>query len=290
MAKSLLLAGAAIGWTMLAQTAVADPVAVVAAENFYGDIAAEIGGVNVAVTNIQTDPDGDPRLLGASAATARALSEAKIVIVNGADDDPWMEKLLAANNAPGRREIRVASLVHENSSDNPPLWSNPATVRALANALTIDFGIVDPAHRMEYQRAGTAFLAGLEPLDAKIAAMRGKYAESSVVALEPAFGAMADLLGLKVHNERFASSAMKAEPNSADLADLESDLEGHKVKLMLYNAQASDPAVQRLLQIARQEKIPVVGVSEAKPANMTYQEWIIEQLEAIDRALASSAF
>ena len=235
--------------------------------------------------------DDDPHLFEASAATARALSDAKIVIDNGADYDPWMEKLLAANNAPGRREIRVASLVHENSSDNSRLWYNPATVRALANALTIDFAIVDPAHRIEYQRAGTAFLAGLESLNAKIAAMRGKYADSSVVALEPAFGAMADFLGLKVHNGRFASSSMKKpELSSADVADFESDLKSYKVKLMLYNAQASDPAVQRLLQIARQEKIPVVGVSEAKPANMTYQQWIIDQLDAIDRALASSAF
>jgi zinc/manganese transport system substrate-binding protein len=81
-----------------------------------------------------------------------------------------------------------------------------------------------------------------------------------------------------------------ADLSSADVADFESGLKSYKVKLVLYKAPAGDPAVKRLLQIARQEKIPVVRVSEAKPANMTHQQWIIDQLDAIDRALASSAF
>ena len=82
----------------------ADPVKIVAAENFYGDVARQIGGADVAVTSILSNPDEDPHLFEASAATAKALADARIVIVNGADYDPWMEKLLAANKSPGRRE------------------------------------------------------------------------------------------------------------------------------------------------------------------------------------------
>ncbi len=176
MTKSVMFAGVALGLAIPVQPALADPIIVVAAENSYGDVAAQIGGANVAVTSILSNPDDDPHLFAASAATAKALSGAKIVIVNGADYDPWMEKLLAANQAPGRREILVASLAHKKPGDNPHLWYNPATVRALASALTVDFGIVDPAHRSDYQKAGTAFLAALEPVDAKIAEMRRKYA------------------------------------------------------------------------------------------------------------------
>src|SRR6476646_8688366 len=117
-----LLSIAAVSTGFGAPVAAADPVKVVASENFYGDLAQQIGGANVEVTSILTNPDQDPHLFEASASTARNLASAKVVIVNGADYDPWMEKLLSANKAPGRMEIVVAKLVHKKSGDNPHLW------------------------------------------------------------------------------------------------------------------------------------------------------------------------
>src|SRR5579872_6675055 len=149
--KLHVLAAITIG--ALSAPAFADPVKVVAAENFYGDVASQIGGANVAVTSILSNPDDDPHLFEASASTAKALSDAKIVIVNGVDYDPWMEKLLAANKAPGRREILVATLAHKKAGDNPHLWYNPATIKAVGNALAVDLAIADPAHRADYQKA-----------------------------------------------------------------------------------------------------------------------------------------
>jgi len=290
MTKIFILAGAALAVALLVQPACAEPVNVVAAENFYGDVARQIGGANVAVTSILSNPDDDPHLFEASPATARALAAAKIVIVNGADYDPWMEKLLAAHKSPGRREIVAANLAHKKAGDNPHLWYNPATVRAVANALMVDLGVVDPVHRADYQKAGTEFLATLDPLDAKIADMRKKYVGAPVTASEPVFGYMAELIGLKVHNEKFALAVMNnAEPSASDVAAFEDDLKGHKVKVMLYNAQASEPAVARLVQIAKDEKIPVVGVSETEPADTNYVQWMTKQLDALDKALSGPA-
>ena len=50
----------------IAAPALADPVKIVAAENFYGDLATQIGGANVAVTSILSSPDQDPHLFEAS--------------------------------------------------------------------------------------------------------------------------------------------------------------------------------------------------------------------------------
>jgi zinc/manganese transport system substrate-binding protein len=120
--------------------------------------------------------------------------------------------------------------------------------------------------------------------------MRKKYAGSPVTASEPVFGYMAELLGLKVHNEKFALAVMNnTEPSASDVAAFENDLKGHKVKVMLYNAQASEPAVQRLVQIAKDEKIPVVGVSETEPADTNYQQWMNQQLDALEKALSGPA-
>jgi len=286
--KFLFAAAAAVA--LMSGPALAEPVKVVAAENFYGDVAAQIGGDNVAVTSILSNPDDDPHLFEASASTAKALTDAKIVVVSGADYDPWMEKLLSANKAPGRREILVATLAHKKAGDNPHLWYNPATMKAVGNTLGVDLAIVDPAHRADYQKGATAFAASLEPLEAKISAMRAKYAGQPITASEPVFGSMAELLGLKVHNEKFALAVMNnTEPSASEVAGFEDDLKGHKVKVMLYNAQASEPAVQRLVQIAKDQKIPVVGVSETEPADATYQQWMTSQLDALDKALSGQA-
>ena len=274
----------------LSAPAFADPVKIVAAENFYGDLASQIGGANVAVTSILSNPDDDPHLFEASPDTAKALTDAKIVIVNGVDYDPWMEKLLSAHNAPDRKEIIVARLVGHKPGDNPHLWYDPAYVKAAGKALVADLTAVDPAHKADYGQGYAKFLDSLKPLDDKITAMRKSYAGQPVTASEPVFGYQAGLIGLKVHNEKYALAVMNnAEPTPSEVAAFENDLKGKKVKAMLYNAQASEPAVGKLVQLAKDNNIPVVGVSETEPPNSTYQDWMMGQLNALDKALSGGA-
>jgi len=274
----------------LSAPAFADPVNVVAAENFYGDLATQIGGPNVVVTSILSNPDDDPHLFEASPDTAKALTDAKVVIVNGVDYDPWMEKLLSAHKAPSRKEIIVAQLVGHKPGDNPHLWYDPAYMKAAAKAMVADLTAVDPAHKADYEQGQAKFLDSLKPLDDKIAAMHKSYAGQPVTASEPVFGYQAALIGLKVHNEKYALAIMNnAEPTPSEVAAFENDLKGKKVKAMLYNAQASEPAVGKLVQLAKDNGIPVVGVSETEPPNSTYQDWMMGQLDALDKALAGGA-
>ena len=278
---------AAIAVCGLAAPAFADPVKVVAAENFYGDMASQIGGANVAVTSILSNPDQDPHLFEASPETAKALSDAKVVIVNGVDYDPWMEKLLSGHKAPGRKEVVVGALVGHKAGDNPHLWYDPAYMKAAAKALGADLVAVDPAHKADYELGQAKFLGSLKPLDEKIATMRKSYAGQPVTASEPVFGYQAGLIGLKVHNEKYALAIMNnAEPTPAEVAAFENDLKGRHVKAMLYNAQASEPAVGKLVQLAKDNGIPVVGVSETEPSGSTYQAWMMGQLDTLDKALA----
>jgi zinc/manganese transport system substrate-binding protein len=290
MFRSPLVAAVFAASAVAAAPALADPVKIVAAENFYGDVAGQIGGDAVAVTSILTNPDQDPHLFEASAATAKALADAKIVIVNGVDYDPWMEKLLGAHKAPDRKEIIVARLVGRKAGDNPHLWYEPDTIKAAAKALAADLEAIDPAHKADYDKGEAQFLESLKPLDAKIAEMRKKYEGLPVTASEPVFGYQAGLIGFKVLNEKFALAVMNnAEPSASEVAGFENDLKGHKVKAMLYNAQASEPTVARLVQMAKDNNIPVVGVSETEPTNSTYQKWMLRQLDALDAALGGAA-
>jgi zinc/manganese transport system substrate-binding protein len=286
--KPLFLA--TLSFAVFCAPAFADAVKVVAAENFYGDVANQIGGGNVTVTSILTNPDVDPHLFEASAETARALTDAKVVVANGAGYDIWMERLMNANKVLGRKDIVVGQLVGRHAGDNPHLWYDPAYMKAAAKAIAGALVAVDPVHKAEYQQGEANFIASLGPLDAKIADMRRRFAGQPVTASEPVFGYQAGLIGLKVHNEKFAWTIMvNAEPTASQVADFEDDLKGHKVKAMLYNAQASEPAVQRLVNLARGNSIPIVGVSETEPPGSSYQAWMYAQLDALDRALSSGA-
>jgi zinc/manganese transport system substrate-binding protein len=160
-------------------------------------------------------------------------------------------------------------------------------MKAAAKALVADLAAVDPAHEAEYAAGGTKFLDSLKPLDDKIAAMRKSYAGEPVTASEPVFGYQAALIGLNVHNEKFALAVMNnAEPTPSEVAGFENDLKGKTVKAMLYNAQASEPALGKLVQLAKDNGIPVVGVSETEPPDSTYQAWMLGQLNSLDKALA----
>src|SRR2546430_3889689 len=141
-----------------APAASAEPIAIVAAENFYGDVAEQVGGANVKVTSILTNPDQDPHLFEASASTARSLAAARIVIYNGADYDPWMTKLLSASRGPGRVTIEVAKVVGKKAGDNPHLWYDPATMPAVAKALAAQLAQLEPEHRSDYEARRDAFV------------------------------------------------------------------------------------------------------------------------------------
>ena len=260
---------------------------VVAAENFYGDIARQIGGDRVAVVSIMSNPDQDPHLFETTPGIVKQIAGAQIAIVNGADYDPWMEKLLSAAPQPARKVIIAADLVHKKAGDNPHLWYDPATMPAVARAITAALSNADSAHKEDYAARLATFLGSLKPINDKIAAIRGKFAGAPATASEPVFGYMAQALGLKMRNESFQLSVMNdTEPSARDVAGFERDLKDHKVRVLFYNKQASNKIVQHLVELARAAKIPVVGVTETAPPDMSYQDWMLTQLNDTERALA----
>ena len=265
----------------------ADPVRVVAAENFYGDLARQIGGSRVEVTSILSNPDQDPHLFESNASTARAVSDAQVVLYNGVDYDPWMEKLLSASAKPDRIVIVAAAVIGRKSGDNPHLWYDPATLPALAKALEAELEKRDPAHAADYKTNLAAFNASFAPLRATVAAIRAKNAGLKVTATEPVFGYMAGALGFTMLNYEFQIATMNnAEPSASQVAAFEKSLRDGEAKILFYNSQVSDRTTERLLALAREAHVAVVGVTETEPPGKSIQTWFAGQLDAIEGALA----
>jgi zinc/manganese transport system substrate-binding protein len=263
-------------------------IPVVAAENFYGDVVQQLGGDRVDVTSILSNPDQDPHLFEASPKTARALQHASLVVYNGADYDPWMAKLLAASKGTQRVTIVAADLTGKKGGDNPHLWYDPATMPKVAQAVSAALVAADPAHKSAYDANLAKFLDSLKPIDARVAELRRRYAGVPVTATEPVFGYMSDAVGLTMRNLRFQLATMNdTEASAADIAAFERDLREKRVRVLIYNSQATEALTKRMLKLAQQSKVPTLSVTETEPAGKTYQTWMLTQLDALGAALAA---
>ncbi|KMZ13575.1 Zinc ABC transporter, periplasmic-binding protein ZnuA [Candidatus Burkholderia humilis] len=262
-------------------------IPVVAAENFYGDVIRQLGGDHVQVTSILSNPDEDPHLFEASPKTARALQHAALVVYNGANYDPWMDKLLGASKSNDKRTVIVAAqLVGKKAGDNPHLWYDLATMPAVAKAVSAYLVSADPSHKSDYDARLATFLDSMKPIDASIARLKSHYSGVPVTATEPVFGYMADAIGFEVRNQRFQMATMnETEPSPSDIAAFEKDLRERRVHVLIYNSQATEALTKRLLALAKDSHVPSISVMETLPAGKTYQQWMSSQLDALAGAL-----
>jgi len=262
-------------------------VAVVAAENFYGDLVGQIGGDHVAVTSIIVDPTVDPHEYEVSAKDGAAVANARLVIQNGLGYDSFMTRLLKASPGRDRKLIVVGTLVGRKDGDNPHIWYAPATMPRLAQVVAETLVGLDPANAASYRSRLGAFTASMKRLNDEVARLRARYAGTPVGATEPVFGYMSDALGLKVLTPRAFQKAVEEgeEPPAAAMAQMEDQLRTHRVRTLLYNLQTVTPITTKVRQRAKQLGIPVVGVTETEPPGKTYQQWMLGQLAQLDAAL-----
>lgn len=82
-----------------------------AAENEYGDVASQIGGKDVAVTSVESNPNTDPHTYEVSPGVAKEVASAQLLIQNGVGYDDFMTKIAAASPNPNRLVINVQHLL-----------------------------------------------------------------------------------------------------------------------------------------------------------------------------------
>jgi zinc/manganese transport system substrate-binding protein len=261
---------------------------IVAAERAYADIAAQVAGPDAHVSAILGNPTLDPHDFEPTAATARAVAGARIIIANGLGYDAWMDRLVAgAGGAP--EMIIVGGLLHRHDGDNPHLWYDPAAAPALVGALAAALARADPSHQTAYAARAKTALASLADLQARIRALRARVTGRPVAATEPAFGLMQAALGLRDTHTRFELSQMNGtEPRASDVAAIQDDLRAHQVQVLFTNAQAAGPATAQLISLAQSSGVPVVAVGETLPPGQSYQMWIGAALDRTAAALGVS--
>ncbi|MBO0865112.1 MAG: zinc ABC transporter substrate-binding protein [Mycobacterium sp.] len=264
------------------------PVRVVAAENFWGDITAQIGGRHVAVSSIITNPNTDPHTYETSPANAAAISSAQLVIENGLGYDDFVGKILATGASGSRRVLSVQQVLGLHGANvNPHVWYDTAALPKVAAAIARQLSQIDPAHRGAYLAGAHRFDRSLHPLLAIIATIRRKYAGAPIAYTERVPGYLVQAAGLRLATPVSFSLALEdgTDPSPQDTAAFDAAITAHRVRVLLYNAQVVDAQTERIKQLAARAGVPIVGVSETLPPGQSFQAWQLHQDHQLLRAL-----
>jgi zinc/manganese transport system substrate-binding protein len=285
-----LLAGC--GGSSSSATSSSGKLNVVAAEDFWGSIAEQLGGEKVEVTNIITNPAADPHDYEPTSEDAKTLAAAQMSIVNGIGYDEWASKLLAASPESSRTELTVGDALGLKDGDNPHQWYSPISVHKVIDAIVADYKEALPGNDSYFDEQREAFeTEGLAEYDELISQIKSTYSGTPVGASESIFEALAPSLGLKLITPKgfMDGIAEGTEPTPSEKASADEQIKDNLIKLWVYNSQNATPDVKRLGEEAEAAGIPVATVTETMtPEGASFQQWMARELKGIEAALAKA--
>lgn len=266
-------------------------ISVIGAENEYANVLGQIGGRYVQVSAILDNPNTDPHTFEASPTVAQKVSAAQLIVQNGVGYDTWISRMESASPNPQRKVIVVQHLLGlPDSTPNPHLWYDPATMPKVAKAMAADLSAIQPAHAAYFQANLQAFDRSLTPWLDAIAQFKAKYPNTKVATTEPVADYLLSAMGAKnLTPFTFQADIMNGvEPSPQDIALENSFFTQHKVKAFAYNQQVISALTTLIRQAALKAGVPVVGVYETMPTpGYNYQSWMLAQVEALQKAVAS---
>ena len=296
MVATVALAAALAGCgttTGAAGTHGAGTLRVVAAENVWGSIAAQLGGDKVSVTSIINSPDTDPHDYEPRAQDARAVASAAYVIVNGAGYDPWAAKLISAAGGKGPTVLDVGKLVGVAAGGNPHRWYSPPDVAKVVDRISADYARLDPGDAAAFDGQRAAFEStGLSRYTSLVASIRQNYAGTPVGASESIVAPLAGALALTLLTpESFLDAVSEGtDPTAQDKATVDAQIRTRQIKVYVFNSQNATPDVKAEVKLAQATGVPVTSVTETlTPAKATFQDWQVAQLEDLSGALARAS-
>jgi zinc/manganese transport system substrate-binding protein len=287
------LAGTAAAAYSSRATAAPDDGKIVAvgAESQYADVIGQVGGRYVKASAVMSNPNTDPHSFEASIAVSREVGDAQLVVQNGLGYDGFMSTIESAVPNGGRTVIDVQRLLKlPDSTPNPHLWYDPATMPRVADAVAAALSAIQPSRTAYFRANAAAFTASLRPLDAAIASFRAAHQGVHVAVTEPVADYLLTALGAdNLTPWTFQADIMNGvDPSPQDVAAQRALFTGHKVTAFLYNQQVTDALTESFISLAEQNHIPVVGVYETMPEpGYDYQTWMLTEVQDLRRAVVS---
>lgn len=265
---------------------------VVAAENFWGSLVSQLGGTHVNVLSIITDPNADPHEYESNSGDALAISNASLVIVNGANYDDWALDLIAASNTPNQVVLNVQEFLNLSDTVNPHLWYDPTYVNETVHQMYLDLCSLDPADSAYFTQQYAALNASLAVYNGRIDEIKQQFAGTEVASTESIFVYLANATGLNlVSPPAFMEAVAEGnDPPAQSVVQFQQQLQSGNVSVLVYNEQTVTPLTQSMKLLAAENNVTVVGITETiQPPDVSFQTWMNSELLALQNALNANA-
>jgi zinc/manganese transport system substrate-binding protein len=284
---ALSACGGTTSTTSSSNTTTSKKISIVAAENFYGSVAQQIGGNAVTVQSILSDPNVDPHTYESNYNNTKAVATANLVIEAGDNYDSWMDKLLSGSPNSSRIVLNGYNIAPTHIPDNPHVWYNVNNVQAVAQAIANSLKKLDPADASTFEKNYQTFNTSLNAIRTKESDIKAKYSGTPVALTETIFEYTAIPMGLKVLTPLSFQEAMAEgnDPPANTVIEAENQINNKQVKTLIYNEQTVSPVTTTLQNDAKAKGIPVTPVTETMPPNKTYQTWMLDQLNLLEQNL-----
>ena len=265
--RHLLATAAAMLLAAAARPAYAqEKLAVIASFSILGDFAREIAGDRAVVTTL-VGADGDAHVYSPTPADAKAVAEARVLVVNGLKFEGWMDRLVKSSGTKAAvvtasKGVTPIALPGEKGHDHksghghdhagqsdPHAWQDVANARRYVAAIRDGLIAADPAGKATYEANAAAYLAKLDGLDADIRAEIARIPADrrKVITSHDAFGYFARAYGIGFIAPQGVST--EAEASAKDVARIIRQVKAQKIPAV-FMENVTNPRLAE--QIARE--------------------------------------
>jgi ABC-type Zn uptake system ZnuABC Zn-binding protein ZnuA/ABC-type Mn2+/Zn2+ transport system permease subunit len=224
-------------------------IAVVVTTTQLGDLAREVGGPAVAVTQI-LQPNSDPHTYEPRPKDIQNTAGARLVVRSGDRLDPWIDTIVhdaggdpTVLDAGAGRPVALPgeSTGPESSRFDPHWWHDPRNMIYAAHRIHDALIAADPKQRVQLDRSTDAYIKRLRATDHAIAACMAAVpaAQRKLVTDHDAFAYFAHRYGLRVIGAVIPSQTTQAQPSAGDLAELTRTIRRERVSAVFPESSAS---------------------------------------------------
>lgn len=304
--RRALVAGLAAGLALVAAPLSAfaqEKLPVVASFSVLADFVKQVGGDRVSVTTL-VGANGDAHVYSPTPADAKAMTAAKLVVINGLHLEGWLPRLIkssgtkatVATATKGIKPIEAAEEEHEakgghaHGHDDPHAWQSIANARVYAANIRDALGTADPAGKAVYDANATAYLARLDVVEAEVnaAVARIPADRRKAITTHDAFGYFVKAYGIDFIAPQGVST--ESEVSAKDVARIIRQVKAQKVPAVFLE-NISNPRL--IEQIARESGAKIGGtlysdaLSDASGPAGTYIDMMKHNISEIEKALAA---
>ncbi len=265
------------------------PVPVVVSVDQWGDIVDQLAGDCGAVTTIIKSSSADPHDYEPTPSDSAKFTDAKLVVQNGLDYDPWVGKTIDTLDTKPT-VVDGGRVVGLEPGANPHIWYGPTYVRDMSRAVTAALKKLQPKDATYFDQRAAKWKTTLAPYDAEIAKIKPVAAGKTYAATEGVFDDMAHALGLRDRTPAGyrRATANGSDPAPGDVNEFQHALASKKIDVLVDNTQTEGSIPAQIRSRAEAARVPIVDVTETVPPGTdSFVSWQVVQLRHLAKALGS---